>query len=280
MDITIPGAVLNAVTVLAGGAVGLLLKGRMPEAIAANCMRALGLVVCVIGVAGALEGDPMLLVVSIALGCITGEALGIEKGLNTLGEALQNKFARNAVGGTSGSDTANAGIPQTEEEAYASGGARQSAQGEALPKDAAFRVSQRSPRHNATFAEGFITATLLFCVGAMTVVGSIESGLTGDKSLILTKSILDCIGAMILASAFGPGVLFAAAAILLYQGGIEFFAGYLQDVLTEPLITQVSAVGSVMILGLGLNMVFSAGIRAANLLPGLLFAAGYFWLFM
>jgi len=130
---------------------------------------------------------------------------------------------------------------------------------------------------HSTFSEGFVVATLLFCVGAMAVVGSIESGLGNDRSTLYTKSILDGVSSMVLASSLGLGVLFSAAAILFYQGSIEMFAGYLQNILTPPLITQISAVGGVMILGIGLNMTLNAKIKAANLLPGLLVAAGYYY---
>lgn len=230
MEISITGTLINVVAVLFGGGVGLLLKGRIPEIISENITRAIGLCVCVIGVSGAIKGDPMLLVVSLALGSLTGELLRIEDGLNRLGTLLQKKLVRE------GGDSA--------------------------------------------FAEGFVAATLLFCVGAMAVVGSIESGLNNDRSVIMTKSILDGVSAMVLASSFGYGVLFSAAAILVYQGGIEFFAGYLQAVLTEALVTQISATGSVMILGIGFNMVLGAKLKVANLLPGLLFAAGYYYAFV
>ena len=131
---------------------------------------------------------------------------------------------------------------------------------------------------HSTFAEGFVAATLLFCVGAMAVVGSIESGLGHDRSLIFTKSILDGVSAMVLASSLGLGVLFSAGVILLYQGSIELFAGSLQHAFSEALIVQISAVGGVMILGIGLNMALNAKIRVANLLPGLPVAAGYYYL--
>ena len=133
---------------------------------------------------------------------------------------------------------------------------------------------------NSNFARGFVTATLLFCVGAMAIVGSIESGIRGDRSIVFTKSILDAVTSIILASSLGFGVLASAVVILIYQGGIEFFASYLQYVLTDTLITQISAVGSVMILGIGLNMALKAEIKIANLLPGLLFAVGYYYLFL
>ena len=132
----------------------------------------------------------------------------------------------------------------------------------------------------STFSEGFVTTTLLFCVGAMAVVGSIDSGLRNDQSVILTKSVLDFVGSMIFASSLGVGVLFSAVPVLLYQGTLEFFAGFLQYVLTPDLVVQISAVGGVMILGIGANMVVNAKIKVANLLPGFLVAAGYYYLLL
>ena len=131
---------------------------------------------------------------------------------------------------------------------------------------------------NSTFVQGFVAATLLFCVGAMAVVGSIDSGLRGDQSVIITKSIIDAVAALALASTLGAGVLFSAFVVLLYQGSIEFFAGHLQDVFTTNLIEQISAVGGVMILGIGVNMALDAKIKVANLLPGFVFAVGYYYL--
>jgi uncharacterized membrane protein YqgA involved in biofilm formation len=129
----------------------------------------------------------------------------------------------------------------------------------------------------STFSKGFVTATLLFCVGAMAIVGSIESGLNNDQSTIITKSILDGVCAMFFASSLGFGVLFSAIPILIYQGLIELFAGYLQNALTDNLVTQISAVGGVMILGIGINLVLNTKIKVANLLPGFLFAVGYYY---
>ena len=192
--------------------------------------RAIGLCVCIIGISGALQGDFMLLVVSLMLGALLGELLNIDGKLNILGMYFQKKLSR--------------------------------------------EDSQ------STFAEGFVTATLLFCVGAMAVVGSIESGLRNDHSIIMTKSMLDGVAAMVFASYLGFGVLFSAFAIIIYQGSIEFFAGYLQNVLTESLITQISAAGGVMILAIGINMTINIKIKVANLLPGMLFAAGYYYLFL
>jgi len=132
----------------------------------------------------------------------------------------------------------------------------------------------------STFAQGFVASTLLFCVGAMAVVGSIDSGLRGDQSIIISKSIIDAVAAMALASTFGVGVLFSAFSVLIYQGTIEFFAGYLQDVFTDSLITQISAVGGLMIMGIGANMALEAKIKVANLLPGFIFAVAYYYIIL
>jgi len=224
------GATINALAILAGGGVGLLLRGKLTDKLSTGIIRAIGLCIIVIGVSGALGGDIMLMVVSLALGTLAGELLGIEGGLNNLGLRLQKKVS--------------------------------------------------AGEGNTSFAEGFVTATLLFCVGAMAIVGSIDSGLRGDHSIIITKSILDAVAALLLASTFGVGVLFSAAAVFLYQGSIELFAGNLQGVLTPELTAQISAVGGVMILAIGLNMTLDAKIKTANLLPGFLFAVGYYMLFL
>jgi len=141
------------------------------------------------------------------------------------------------------------------------------------------RLSRRGGG-NSTFSQGFVNATLVFCVGAMAVVGSIDSGLLDDQSVIFTKSILDAMGAMVFASSLGVGVLFSAIPVLLYQGSIELFAGHLQHVFTPGLVMQISAVGGLMILGIGFNMVADAKIKVANLLPGFLIAVGYYLMFM
>ncbi|MCL2577173.1 MAG: DUF554 domain-containing protein [Defluviitaleaceae bacterium] len=225
----ITGAIINAVAILAGGGIGLLLKNHVSEKASQGVMRALGLCVCVIGIHGALSGDFMLMAISLALGAFLGELLHIDSLLNKFGLFLQSK----------------------------------------LSKD----------EENSTFGQGFVSATLLFCVGAMAIVGSIDSGLRGDQSTVITKSILDAFAAAILASRLGAGVLFSAFAVLLYQGSIEFFAANLQDVFTETLIMQISATGGVMILGIGINLIFGEKIKIANLLPGFIFAISYYYIF-
>ncbi|MCL2838278.1 MAG: DUF554 domain-containing protein [Oscillospiraceae bacterium] len=133
---------------------------------------------------------------------------------------------------------------------------------------------------SSTFARGFVEPTLLFCVGALAILGSLESGVSGDRSIIFTKSIIDGVAAMMFASYLGVGVLFSAASVLIYQGSIEFFAGFFYNVFTPPLIMMISAAGGVMVLGIGLNMVVDSKIKIANFLPGFLFAAAYYYFFL
>ena len=122
-----------------------------------------------------------------------------------------------------------------------------------------------------SIAEGFMTASLLFCVGAMTIVGSLNAGLVGDNTLIFTKSILDLISSCLLASTLGIGVMFAAIFVLVVQGGLVLLAGLLQNVLTDQaLIAELTCAGSVMIIGLGLNILGITKLKVANFLPALL----------
>lgn len=120
--------------------------------------------------------------------------------------------------------------------------------------------------------EGFVAATLLFCVGAMAVLGSLQSGITGDHTTIFTKSLMDFIAAILLASTFGIGVAFSAAAVLLYQGSIVLLAGLLVPIMTEAAVAEMSAVGSIVLLGLGLNILGITKLKVMNMVPAIFVA--------
>ena len=128
------------------------------------------------------------------------------------------------------------------------------------------------------FATGFVNATLVFCVGAMAVVGSLNAGLADDPDTLLAKSALDGVSAVIFASSFGPGVIFAAIPMTLYQGGIALLAGVLRPLLTDTIIAEMSATGSVLIIGLAVNMLGLGKdrIRVANMLPAMFIPCLYF----
>ncbi len=122
---------------------------------------------------------------------------------------------------------------------------------------------------NVTIAEGFVNASLLFCVGAMAIVGSLQSGLVGDNSMIYTKSLLDFTAAIIFASTLGVGVLLSAFPILIYQGGIVLLAHFLAPFLTDVVIGDMTATGSLIIIGLALNMLGITKLKVMNMVPAI-----------
>ena len=133
-------------------------------------------------------------------------------------------------------------------------------------------AQKKFAKGDSGFANGFVNATLLFCVGAMAVVGSLEAGLSNKPDTLLAKSALDGVSAIIFASSFGIGVVFSTIPMTIYQGGIALLAGVLAPLLTDALINEMSAVGSILIIALSLNMlgVTKERIRVGNMLPAIL----------
>ena len=121
-------------------------------------------------------------------------------------------------------------------------------------------------------AQGFVTACLLFCVGAMTIVGSLNAGLTGDYEMLLTKSVLDLISSSMLAVSLGIGVMFAAAFVFVFQGALVLLAGVLQPLLTAGAINEIICAGSLLIVALGLNLMGITKIKVADYLPAIVIA--------
>ena len=224
------GTIVNAGAVVLGGGLGLLLKKGLPARISEAIMGGVGLVVLYIGVSGALAGENVLVaVLSVVLGGALGAWMDIDAALNRLGARAQAAFA--GGGGKSGADGAGG----------AGGGSR--------------------------FAEGFVSASLLFCVGAMAVVGSLQSGLTGEHSTLFAKALIDGVSAMVFASAMGAGVLLSAAAVLLYQGAITLLASLLAPVLSDAAVAEMTCAGSLLIVGIGLNLLGLTKLKLANYLP-------------
>lgn len=121
------------------------------------------------------------------------------------------------------------------------------------------------------FVKGFVSSTLVFCVGAMAVLGALEDGLNHNYEILAVKSMLDGIFSMIFAASMGVGVIFSAIPVFLYQGAISLGAGFLKPLLTDPLLNNITSLGGVLIAGIGVNMLGLTKIRVANLLAGLLF---------
>ena len=126
------------------------------------------------------------------------------------------------------------------------------------------------------FAKGFVTASILFCTGSMAIVGAMQSGLQGNHEMLYAKSILDGVISIVFASTMGIGVAFSAIPVFLYEGAIALGAGYIKDWLTPEIITEMSAVGSLLIAALGFNFLEVKEIRVANMIPAIFLP----WLFI
>ena len=132
-------------------------------------------------------------------------------------------------------------------------------------------LQKRFARGGSRVGEGFVTATLIFCVGAMAITGALDSGLRGDHSTLVAKSVLDGVTSMVLASTMGWGVMLSAVAVLIYQGGIALAASFVAPLLENArMVTEMSAVGGVLIMGIGLNMIgMKERIPVGDLLPAI-----------
>ena len=133
-----------------------------------------------------------------------------------------------------------------------------------------FLLQNRLSKNNLNFVKGFITATLIFCIGSMAIIGSLKIALEGDSDIIYVKTILDGIMAMLLASTYGLGVLFSAFIVVIYQGGIFFLAEILKTAANPYVLNQLSSIGGVLLLGLGVTLVFERDdIKISNMLPAM-----------
>lgn len=123
--------------------------------------------------------------------------------------------------------------------------------------------------NQVSIAEGFVTASLLFCVGAMAIVGSLQSGLTGNHEMLFNKAVLDMVAAIVFASTLGIGVIFSSVLVFLYQGTITILAQWLSPLLTDTVVNEMTCVGSVIIIGLAFNMIGITKLRVMNFVPAI-----------
>lgn len=141
---------------------------------------------------------------------------------------------------------------------------------------------KRNSEGKVSLAEGFVTASLVFCVGAMTIIGSLEAGLKGDNSTLFTKSILDLFSSMMLSASLGIGVIFAAVFVFVFQGGIVLLSGILEPLLSDSAVAEITCTGSLMIMALGFNLTGISKFRVANYFPALILSplVCYFFKFL
>lgn len=235
------GTLINVGAVIAGSLVGLLFHARLPKRLTTVAFQGIGLFTLFIGFTMAAKTKSLLvLVFSIVLGAITGELLDIDRLLNRFGEWLRRKLEKKRE-----SRVVN---------------------GESTP-DSPFPIPGPS-----RFAEGVVTAFLLFCMGSMTVLGAIEEGLGGRPNLLAAKSVLDGFASLALAASLGVGVLFSVIPLLIYQGGLTLLAGSLHAVMSDVVVNEVSAAGGLILIGLGITILEIKQLKVLNMLPALVFA--------
>lgn len=142
-------------------------------------------------------------------------------------------------------------------------------------------LASKLPNRNnsSTFSEGFVTGTLMMCVGALSIVGPIESGLTGNHTILYTNAVMDGFTSIILASSLGVGVIFSGFLVFGYEAAIVIFAGGLNTLLTDPMINDMNAIGSILILAIGLNMLDLTDIKVMNFVPALFIPILLFFLY-
>ena len=238
--------IVNCVAVVLGSLLGLVVAGRVKDSYKNIVFDGAGITTLVIGVSMALRsGRIVYLAIALIAGGLIGTWLDIEGAILRLGVVLERLTTRRKPKAAA---------------AVATGGAGKTG------KDAAIDDG----RSGWDFGHGFLNASVLFCVGAMALVGSFKAGTEGDYSLILTKSVLDGFMAILMTAAMGPGVAFSALPILLYQGALTLAAGFLKPFVSDLMLAELTGIGGAFVLMIGLNLLGLKKIKTADFLPALL----------
>lgn len=221
------GTIVNALAVIAGGSLGLILNKNLNPRFKQIYFQATGLFTIAIGITMMKDMTNILMVVaSVAIGSLLGEWLKLEDRVESASELLKKRL----------------------------------------------RIG------NERFSEGLVTCFMLFCVGAMTVVGAVDEGIGHSSEVLYTKSMMDGFSAVLLASAFGVGVVFSAVPLLLFQGGITLVAMFAASFFRAEIIQGLSSVGGILLIGLGINILEIKKLRIINMLPALLLVVLLLWL--
>lgn len=231
------GTIINVIAIVIGSVTGILLHKFIPDRLQKTVVSGVGLSVCFVGISGVIS-----------------KMLTYDKGaFNTKDTMLM--VASLVIGAFIGE------LLNIEKQ---------------LERFGDFCKSHiKTKKQNARFTEGFVSASLLFCVGAMAIVGSLEDGLSGNYSTLFAKSLMDGTISIFFAATMGTGVILSVLPVAIYQGAITLLAGVIKPLLSDVLISQISLVGSVLIFAIGLNMVANTKIKIGNLLPAVLVPVFY-----
>ena len=227
------GTLINGLAVIAGGLLGLVFRRGLPQRFQDTLMQALGLSSIFIGISGSLE---KMLQIQNGFVSVQGTLLAV---LSLAAGALLGEWIN---------------LERRFEQL-----------GLWLKKKTGSEKDSR-------FMQGFLTASLTICIGAMAIVGALQDGLSADPSLLITKAVLDCLIIMIFTSAFGKGAVFSVIPLVFFQGSITILAQFIAPLLTKQMLDKLSMIGSMLIFCVGINLMFNTKIRVANLLPALLIA--------
>lgn len=264
--------IINAIAIIVGTILGLVMRKGFSERAKEAVFNATGIIALTIGISMAITTSHVLaFALSMISGGLIGTALDIEGAIYRLGEWLRRRFARKPVIVSEGDAVASA-------TAVLAGAATVS--GDASLADTANVTGPSDTAESGSgFAYGFLNASVLFCVGAMALVGSFKAGTEGDYDLILTKSVMDGVVAIIFAGAMGIGVGFSALSVLLYQGALTLAAGWIKPYVSETMISELTAVGGALIIMIGINLLGLKKIRTGDFLPSIVVIVALSFLF-
>ncbi len=243
---SVDGTLLNTLTVIIGGVIGSPAGDRLPSRIHEALFGALGLFTVLIGLLDAFTTkNPLLLLGALLLGVIIGEALNIERGLQYIGDLAQRRLTR--------ATKANADVSIAGQVEQAQTGSK--------------KPDSRSGR----FGEAFITSSLVFCVGPLTILGALDNGLNGDTTKLAIKATLDGFAALAFGATLGWGVLLSALTVLFFQGTLSLLARALAPALgaNPETLTELVATGGLLLVAIGLKLLNLRDLRVGNWLPAL-----------
>lgn len=244
--------IINALAIIVGSLLGLVLGGKISDKYRSVVFDGAGITTVIIGISMGLASQRIIyLALSLIIGGLIGSALNFDGAILRFGAFLERITRRKPA--KPGSEPISESVPLTD--------------AEAADTTTAEIADHRS---GWDFGHAFLNASVLFCVGAMALLGSFKAGTEGDYTLILTKSILDGFMAILMTAAMGPGVAFSALPILVYQGGLTLAAQSVKPFVSSLMLSELTGVGGAMVLMIGLNLLSIKQIKTANFLPALL----------
>ena len=247
---------VNCFTVIVGGLIGVLFSSRIKESLSVTVQNAAGVITLVLGFEMAFQYESIIcLALSLILGGLIGTALDIDGAIYKLGQFFEKLVEKKSKKAKNPPVTSVASVDREKS------------------SEVADVKNQLAPKKD--FAFGFLNASVLFCVGAMSIIGSFKAGIEKDYTIIFTKSILDGFMAIVFASSMGAGAIFSFITVFIYQGALTLLSTFIAPYVNDLLLNELSACGGAMIIMIGINLLKLKEIKTANFLPGLVLVVIY-----